>query len=125
MTNHLGWLKRDAIDSRNQYLNLLYLKKKYFEHNYTLFPTEDIDEFAHLHILDTRKYRSDCYSIYGRFIEHNQYLGIDNKSNLNDLKKYFEFTQNLYYKEFSSYMVHNRSKHPKIIYYLMKKLELN
>lgn len=32
--------------------------------------TDDIDEFWHLHILDTIQYRSDCHTIFGTFIEH-------------------------------------------------------
>lgn len=36
--------------------------------------SDDLDELWHEHILDTKKYREDCYTIFGRFIHHNPHL---------------------------------------------------
>lgn len=124
MVSHLGWLKKDAIDTRDQYSNFLYLKFKYFDKNYTLVPTIDIDEFFHLHILDTKKFREDSNFLFKKPIEHYPYYGIDGKSTITDLNNSFNNTQELYYNEYSCYMTHTRSKHFKIIYSLMKMLEL-
>jgi hypothetical protein len=33
-------------------------------------PTNEVDEFWHQHILDTRKYREDCKRIFGHYIDH-------------------------------------------------------
>lgn len=42
----------------------------------THVPTEDIDEMWHTHILDTRKYMSDCQSMFGTYLHHYPYLGV-------------------------------------------------
>ena len=40
-------------------------------------PNEEIDEFWHMHILDTQRYAPDCERIFGRMIHHDPYLGVD------------------------------------------------
>jgi hypothetical protein len=42
-------------------------------------PTKEIDEVWHTHILDTRAYREDCMTIFGRFVDHYPYFGMDLK----------------------------------------------
>ena len=39
-------------------------------------PTFDIDEMWHMHILDTRKYMTDCAQFFGAYIHHYPYLGM-------------------------------------------------
>src|SRR5271170_2401266 len=39
-------------------------------------PTFDIDEMWHTHILDTRKYMTDCALYFGAYIHHYPYLGM-------------------------------------------------
>ncbi len=39
-------------------------------------PTFDIDEMWHMHILDTRKYMTDCALHFGEYIHHYPYLGM-------------------------------------------------
>ena len=39
-------------------------------------PTFDIDEMWHTHILDTRKYMTDCALHFGAYIHHYPYLGM-------------------------------------------------
>lgn len=34
-------------------------------------PSQIVDDVWHQHILDTRRYSADCYSIFGRFIHHD------------------------------------------------------
>jgi uncharacterized protein DUF1399 len=41
-----------------------------------LVPTQDVDQFWHAHILDTRKYHDDCIEVHGYFIHHFPYLGL-------------------------------------------------
>uniref|UniRef100_Q46NB4 Putative Uncharacterized conserved protein n=2 Tax=Cupriavidus TaxID=106589 RepID=Q46NB4_CUPPJ len=40
-------------------------------------PSEQVDAFWHAHILDTRRYASDCVNIFGHVLHHDPYVGID------------------------------------------------
>jgi len=99
MVSHLGWRQRDAEKVCELYRNFLFLQKKY-GHDKSLPPSEEIDECWHNHILDTKKYRHDCEMIFGQYLDHYPYFGIDGKSDLNDLNNAFECTQDLHVKEF-------------------------
>jgi hypothetical protein len=56
--------------------------------------------FWHAHILDTQQYRQDCQAIFGQYLDHYPYFGIDKQSDFNDLESAFEKMQMLYAKEF-------------------------
>jgi hypothetical protein len=99
LINHMGWSKKHTIEASKMYRNFLFLQRKY-GHLYTLPPSEDIDEFWHMHILDTEQYRKDCEAIFGRYLDHYPYLGIDKDSNFSDLEKAFTKLQELYGLEF-------------------------
>lgn len=104
LVNYNGWIRKEAEITCELYRNFLYLNKKYGHEYRHLPPSEDIDEFWHNHILDTQKYEIDCYCIFGKFFHHYPYLGIDSQSNFEDLNRAFETTQELYFKEFGSYI---------------------
>ena len=118
-----GWIKEDANKTCEMYKNYIFLKKKYF-HIKTIVPSEDIDEFWHYHILSTQDYQLFSDMIFGKenFLHHYPYFGIDGVTNLKDLGQAFDATQELYFKEFGSYIVPTRSKFPKLIYSLLKKV---
>lgn len=40
-------------------------------------PSEAVDAFWHMHILDTQRYGSDCERIFGHMVHHDPYLGVD------------------------------------------------
>lgn len=105
------WKKRDAEKACELYKHFLYLKKKYQSSDDHLPPSEEIDEFWHNHILDTKKYMIDCDRIFGRYLHHYPYLGIDDKTDMNDLQRFFEKTQELHYREFGDY-IYNVRKRP-------------
>lgn len=42
-----------------------------------IVPCEIVDEMWHQHILDTRAYREDCDSIFGKFLDHYPYFGMN------------------------------------------------
>ncbi len=48
-----------------------------------LYPTETIvvnkiiDDYWHQHILDTEKYAADCQIVFGHFLHHYPYFGIN------------------------------------------------
>src|SRR3954469_11154637 len=51
-----------------EYKKFLTLLVKYPQE--TIAPTNEVDEFWHLHILDTRKYAEDCEAVFGYFLHH-------------------------------------------------------
>ena len=95
------WSLGDAEICSTLYKNYLYLIKKYDGH---LPPSKEIDEFWHQHILDTQKYHEDCEHIFGRYLHHYPYYGIDEKTNQDDLNKAFDRTQECYFAEFGEYL---------------------
>ena len=100
MVQHQGWKRKHAEKACEMYRNYLYLCKKYGD-QYQLPPSEEIDEFWHNHIIDTKKYRRDCDRIFGRYFDHYPYLGIDKTTTRNDLYQFFERTKALYCSEFN------------------------
>jgi hypothetical protein len=40
-------------------------------------PSEAVDEFWHMHILDTQRYATDCERIFGYMLHHDPYVGIE------------------------------------------------
>ncbi|MCS6978027.1 MAG: glycine-rich domain-containing protein-like [Gemmatales bacterium] len=60
------------------YRRFLTLHKRY--PNRTLVPSALIDLVWHYHILDTRKYAEDCNRIFGYFLHHDPYFGIDEET---------------------------------------------
>ena len=94
------WKKQHAEQVCQYYKNFLFLNKKY-QHEYEMLPpSEEIDEFWHNHILDTKKYMQDCDNIFGSYLHHYPYLGIDNKTTMEDAQRFFDKTQELHQKEF-------------------------
>ena len=70
-----GWtaeLVAEAEQSYRQFLalNMLYPTKK-------IVPTLTIDEFWHAHILDTRAYMDDCKALFGKYMHHYPYSGLN------------------------------------------------
>lgn len=64
-------------------------------------PSEFIDEFWHVHILDTRKYLSDCLHIKGEFIHHYPYFGLTEQENEKVLESGYGLTKKLYKHHFA------------------------
>jgi len=91
------WRRSDAEKACEMYRNFLFLNVKYSEH-LPLPPSDEIDEFWHHHILDTKKYIKDCEQIFGRYFHHYPYLGKQ------EANKMFENTQALYHQEFGDYI---------------------
>lgn len=123
LVKYNGWLRSDAIQTCEQYRKFLLLNKKYRDQHAELPPSEDIDEFWHSHILDTEAYVRDCQQIFGKYMHHYPYFGIDDKSDLNDLNNAFENTKKLYLKEFGEEIIATRSQFPAAVYYVLKKIE--
>jgi len=59
----------------------------------SVVPTKDIDLFWHQHILDTRAYARDCETIFGEFLHHYPYFGMNGPLDAQDLNDSFEETK--------------------------------
>ena len=90
-----GWNEMIASQAEQGYRRFLYLIKT--NPGKSLVPTEEIDEFWHLHILDTAKYAEDCEVLFGYFLHHNPNL----KKGSEELTRRFGETNSLYEKIFS------------------------
>ena len=117
-----GWKKSDVEKICVLYRHFLFLNKKYMDACLSLPPSEEIDEFWHNHILDTHKYKADCDKIFGTYLHHYPYFGIDGKTDLTDLSNAFDKTQELYHKEFGDYICNVRHARLKQIINFIKLL---
>ena len=116
ITRH-KWLKIEAEETCKQYRRYLYLLKKYAKNSDqpSFPPSDDIDEFWHHHILDTKKYQQDCQAIFGRYLHHYPYFGADSKTTITDLQSAFEKTKNLYLKEFNEELPSTRYRFRRLL----------
>lgn len=65
----------DWTSAELEYRRFLSLKKCY--PNHLLIPSGPAWHLWQAHILDTRRYRSDCDRLFNRFVDHLPYLGYD------------------------------------------------
>jgi hypothetical protein len=105
------WDKAEAWVCCQKYKNYLKLqcKVKCFNQQFAdyppLVPSEEVDEFWHNHILDTKKYFKDCELFFGEYLHHDPSFGrSDNPETKKKLIDAFDKTQELYLEEFGEYM---------------------
>lgn len=70
MIEKLGWSSDQADQVEIAYKGFLYALARKDPEDLISPPTQEVDEFWHEHILDTRKYREDCDKIFGRYMDH-------------------------------------------------------
>ena len=70
----LGWSSEKAQRVENSYRRFLYALAHKKENDLLSPPSQEVDDFWHQHILDTRKYREDCYTVFGHYIDHTPRL---------------------------------------------------
>jgi hypothetical protein len=70
-----GWSQAKADAMEIEYRRFLYLMHAF--PNEETAPTVDVDTFWHYHILDTMKYAADCEQVFGYFLHHYPYLGME------------------------------------------------
>jgi hypothetical protein len=93
-----GWSQERADYVERQYRNWLFLS---YEHpDELMIPTQDLDEFWHSHILDTKAYAREMELIFGRFLHHDQSLGGGSDEAALQLCDMFDRTAELYEREF-------------------------
>lgn len=119
-----GWRMKDALKTCEMYKNFLYLMKKYGD-KYRLCPSDEIDLFWHMHILDTKFYFEMCNHIFdNKYLHHYPYFGIDDITSDKELNDSFYVTQQLYFKEFNELIVPTKFRYKKWLYFILYKIDL-
>jgi len=70
-----GWSLEKVNAVEKEYRRFLCLMKLFPEEDTS--PLADVDTFWHYHILDTMKYATDCERVFGYFLHHYPYVGMD------------------------------------------------
>lgn len=109
----LGWSLEQCDEAEVEYKRFLVLKRLYPEKD--IVPNGVIDKFWHQHILDTQKYAIDCNNLFGYFVHHFPYFGMNGKEDAQNLTNAFEETKQLYLEHFGDEFVGfaKRCKAPK------------
>jgi hypothetical protein len=88
----------DVAHAEAGYRQFLKLAAKYPDA--PVVPNEAVDEFWHMHILDTQRYAADCERIFGYIVHHNPYMGIDGKEDEARLLEAAERSDAIFAREF-------------------------
>lgn len=97
------WTKENLERVEKLYRNFLTLHALY--PNETLVPTKEIDEFWHQHILDTKNYFQDCVHMFGEYLHHDPYFGINSKEDKLHNKECFQWTCILWKQVFNEPLI--------------------
>lgn len=89
-----GWTEDLCNLAETEYKRYLTLVKLYPKAE--IVPNKIMDKFWHQHILDTAAYARDCENIFGEFIHHYPYFGMEGKEDKQNLINAFEHTKALY-----------------------------
>lgn len=95
-----GWNGEQCDETEKEYKKYLALKRHYPEKE--IVPNRFVDLFWHQHILDTAKYADDCNDLFGYFLHHYPYFGMNGKQDAENLNTAFEETKALYRHHFKS-----------------------
>jgi hypothetical protein len=91
-----AWTEDLANIGEKWYKRFLEVNIRFPEHR--IVPNLPIDMMWHQHILDTRAYARDCEAIFGEFMHHNPYFGMNGDALARDTS--FEETNAIYQKLF-------------------------
>jgi hypothetical protein len=69
------WDHDRVATAERQYRRFLFVARQF--PGESLMPSADVDAFWHHHILDTAKYAMDCQDVFGYFLHHDPYVGLD------------------------------------------------
>ena len=96
----LGWSSEECDAIEVEYKRYLALKRTYRDHE--IVPNQLVDKFWHYHILDTVKYAEDCQTIFGYFLHHYPYFGMNGPEDEQALQDAFDETTELYEAHFGA-----------------------
>lgn len=71
----------------------------------SLSVNKTLDEYWHQHILDTRKYAADCEQVFGYFLHHYPYFGLEDEEERQENLELFALTQRLSAETFGASLV--------------------
>jgi hypothetical protein len=94
-----GWTSDQCEAAEREYKQFLALKRSYPEID--IVPHKAVDQFWHGHILDTEKYARDCEIIFGHYLHHYPYFGMNGEQDAQNLSDAFEETKELYRLHFN------------------------
>ena len=66
-----------------------------------IVPSSFVDDFWHLHILDTQKYMEDCHQYLGYMLHHFPYFGMRSEADARNLRRAWEKTLAFYESTFA------------------------
>jgi hypothetical protein len=89
-----GWSREKCDFVEEEYKKFLTIIK--LNPKKEIVPSRIIDEFWHQHILDTKSYAEDCQKVFGRFLHHYPYFGMNGKEDQINLNIAFEETKRIY-----------------------------
>lgn len=93
-----GWSTEKCEAVEADYKRFLALKRAYSDRE--IVPNRDVDVFWHQHILDTEKYARDCEALFGAFLHHYPYFGMQGEDDYANLCAAFSEAQALYETHF-------------------------
>lgn len=93
-----GWTLTQVTTAIEQYRRFLFLNYLYPDQQ--IVPSREVDRVWHTHILDTAKYREDCDQLFGQFIDHWPYFGMQDEADRQALEQAFAHTQSLVEQHF-------------------------
>jgi hypothetical protein len=79
LVEKLGWDHEQARRVEVEYKRFLYALAHKDKDDILSPPSQEVDDFWHQHILDTRKYREDCQTIFGHYVDHTPGLSSENQ----------------------------------------------
>jgi hypothetical protein len=97
-----GWSLEETTEAIEQYRFFLILNYLYPEGS--IVPSRKIDKVWHAHVLDTIAYRRDCDMLFGYFLDHFPYFGMNDAADREALEKAFDRTKQLWQNHFDSEM---------------------
>lgn len=82
MTEVFGWHQAVVDAMEEQYRKFLSLSHalKTIKSNLEIVPNRLVDEFWHLHVMDTAKYHDDCMYLFEEYFHHYPYFGFVNEA---------------------------------------------
>jgi hypothetical protein len=89
-----GWSLERVTRAVELYRRFLFLNHLYPDR--PIVPSREIDQVWHTHILDTAKYREDCDTLFGHFMDHWPYFGMRDADERQELNDAFRETQALF-----------------------------
>jgi hypothetical protein len=102
-----GWTYQEC--ERIEWKYKMFLKLIYLYPKENIVPDKEIDIFWHYHILDTRDYIAVTNRIFGSYIHHYPYFGLNGEDDKKDLLSCFTKTESLFKKHFGFSLTNTNS----------------